>query len=273
MKFEYKNWFLEKPKFPTHRIPNTTSLWHVMDTEELFNLNFQKYPNSQHLQNYKQFPIKYQYNNYGFRTPDNFDLETIGNVYLGCSHTFGIGLHLEDTWVYKLNKEIGGKNYNIAEPGSGIMTQYRYLNYFKDKIKFNNVFHYLPDEDWTRYEKISNDEFETIYHTDAISKDLFNFLYDDKTIHLINYVFIDAIRYMLNTRGINYYLVTKTRNVDKVDPYSKKLKPARDLAHYYVEDHDEIFGMFHHKYLNKITDNIDNNILLNEIDSRTIKFI
>jgi hypothetical protein len=263
MKFEYKNWFLENPQFPNHRKPNSTALWHTMDTESLFKQNLEKYPNSIHLQNYQQNPITYSYNNYGFRTSDNFSLLDSGNIFLGCSHTFGIGHYLENTWPYKLSQMIGGKNYNISEPGSGIFTQYRYLNYFKDKLNFKNVFHYLPNEDWVRYEQIKNNEFLGIFPWDNLSNDLIDFLYEDKTIHFINYIFIDAIRYMLNQIGCNYYLLTNVPIIDKQTP-------ARDLSHYHVEEHSELADMFYYKYKNKITDNTDNSILLNELDPRKI---
>ena len=264
MKFEYKKWFLENPQFPQNRKSNTIDLWHPADTETLFKQNLEKYPDSIHLQNYLKNPITYSYNNYGFRTSDDFNLKGEGNVFLGCSHTFGIGHHLEDTWVYKLLQKIGGKNYNISEPGSGIMTQYRYLNYFKDKIKFKNVFHYLPNEDWGRYEKIKNDKFEGIFPWNDLSNDLIDFLYEDKTIHFINYIFIDAIRYILNEMGCNYYLVTNgfVHDTNGI--------PARDLMHYTTSTHTEICDIFYHKYKNNITDNSDNDILLNELDPRNI---
>ena len=271
MKFEYKKWFSENPQFPKIRKPNTIDLWHPADTQELFNENLKKYPTSSHLLNYQQKPITYKYNNYGFRTPDDFTLEGEGNVFLGCSHTFGIGHHLKDIWAYKLSEMIGGKFYNISEPGSGIMTQYRYLNYFKNKLKFKNVFHYLPDECWGRYEKVNNDKFQGVFHWDTLSNDLVDFLYDDKMIHQINYVFIDAIRYFLNQNNINYYLITNSSlNLGEINPYHESLTPARDLMHYYVEEHSDLTDMFYYKYKNKITDNTDNSILLNQIDPRKI---
>lgn len=263
MKFEYKKWFLENPQFPSHRNLNSTAFWHAMDTEFLFNENLEKYPTCIHLKNYLKNPITYSYNNYGFRTPDNFSLSEEGNVFLGCSHTFGIGHYLENTWPYKLSQKISGKNYNISEPGSGIFTQYRYLNYFKDKLNFKNVFHYFPNEDWIRYEKIKDNQFQGIFSWNDLSSDLIDFLYEEKTNHFINYVFIDAIRYMLNEMGCNYYLLTNI-------PMVNKKIPARDLSHYYVEEQYEISDIFYHKYKNNITDNSDNDILLNELDPRKI---
>jgi hypothetical protein len=277
MKFEYKNWFLENPQFPDHRKPNETAMWHLADTKELFEENLKKYPTSSHLLNYQQNPITYEYNNYGFRTSDDFTLDGDGNIFLGCSHTFGIGHYLKNIWSHKLSKMIGGKFYNIAEPGSGIYTQYRYLNYFKDKIKFKNVFHFLPDECWLRYEFInSNNDFILPFHSPdgvkpPLDSEMLDMLYSDKQLHLNNYAYIDAIRSILNNLGVNYYLVTKSLlDIWNINPHHETLIPARDLMHYYVEDHSELADIFYYKYTNKITDNTDNSILLNELDPRKI---
>jgi hypothetical protein len=94
--------------------------------------------------------IEYSLNNYGFRTPDDMNLDGEGNVFLGCSHTFGIGHYLDNTWSYKLNQKIGGKFWNLSVPGTGIMTHYRMLNEVRSDIKIKNIFHYAPR--YPRYE-------------------------------------------------------------------------------------------------------------------------
>ena len=40
--------------------------------------------------------IEYKLNNEGFRTPDDFNSMDEGNIFLGCSHTFGVGLPIEN---------------------------------------------------------------------------------------------------------------------------------------------------------------------------------
>ena len=105
------------------------------DNEELFKENLAKYPDNKELLHYRDNPIKYALNDYGFRTPDNFDnAEEEGNVFLGCSHTFGIGHYLENTWSWRLNQKIGGKFWNLSAPGTGIGTAARLLGEFKNKL-------------------------------------------------------------------------------------------------------------------------------------------
>jgi hypothetical protein len=274
MKFEYKKFFLENPQLPDHRSPNQTSLWHIADSENVFDRNIKKYPTSPHLLNYLKNPITYSYNSSGFRTSDDFNLNGEGNVFLGCSHTFGIGHYLENVWSYKLHQKIGGNFYNISEPGCGIMTQYRYLNHFKTKIKFKNLFHFLPDECWGRIEFINHElQFHNVNHTDIIGTKC-GFLVDNVQQHMFNYIYIDLIRNICKELGVNYYLVTKTYlDIDNINPHHSSLTPARDLMHYYVEQQDDLSDLFYFKYKNGITDNTDNKFLLDDIDPRTSKII
>ena len=107
-------------------------MWFGTDFKELFEKNYKKYPNDESLKYYQENPIEYISNNYGFRTTDDFNDTDEGNVFLGCSFTFGLGLHLEDTWAYKVNKTIGGKFWNLSLPGCGMDESFRYLYEFKD---------------------------------------------------------------------------------------------------------------------------------------------
>ena len=228
--------------------------WFPCDTYDRFNDNITKYPDSIHLQKYLENPIKYELNNYGFRTHDDFTLDGIGNVFLGCSHTFGIGHYLEDTWSYKLSKAIGDKFYNISEPSTGVMSQYRYLKYFSNKIKFKNVFHFFPKECFGRFEYPFNDKsFETILLSfdSEQGKRYMNWFNDvmvtDTFLNFNVMVYLDAIKNICKENDANYYLITDSYYSD-VDPYHKTLTPARDIEHYYVEEQDEIFKRFYKQY-------------------------
>jgi len=220
-----------------NRPTNDIEYWHISDTDVLFEYNKKKYSNSPHIKNYIDNPIEYRYNNYGMRTNDEFSLEGDGNVFLGCSHTFGIGHYLENTWSYKLHKKIGGKFYNISEPGSGIDIQYEYLKYFKNKIKFKNLFHFFPDECFVRFDERIVSHFPN---------------YDE--LKNVVYMYFNFINNLCDEIGVNYYLITKSfHDVANINPFHENLTPARDLRHYYVEEHDEIVDLFYTKFLNKET--------------------
>ena len=247
----FENFFND---FPHHFRERTTLDWFPCDTEDGFNANLEKYSDSIHLQKYLENPIKYELNNYGFRTHDDFTLEGSGNVFLGCSHTFGVGHYLEDTWSHRLSKKIGGKFYNISEPSSGAMTQYRYLKYFSNKIKFKNVFHFLPRECWERFEYPFNNESPMMMDLSFDSwegKRFINWINDvimTETFFNFNVMLhIDSIKNICKENGANYYLITDSYYSD-VDPYHKTLIPARDMEHYYVEEQHKIADLFYKQY-------------------------
>ena len=110
-------------------LPNKTYDFIPMDTAERFKTNCLENENNLSLYYYKINPIEYKLNNCGFRTNDDFDLENEGNIFLGCSHSFGIGHHLENIWSYKLSKVIGDKFWNLSLPGTGVTSHFRILLY------------------------------------------------------------------------------------------------------------------------------------------------
>lgn len=232
--------------------------WIPMDTLELFYRNLKKYPDNKTLRHYLENPIEYSLNNYGFRSPDDFNLDGEGNVFLGCSHTFGIGHYLENTWSYMLNQKIGGKFFNMAIPGTGVMTHYRLLTEVLSDIKIKNIFHYAPR--YPRYEfyidntptafaissdtKEIKDIFGKFYESSLINDDQFNFTYDS---------YIMAIKGLANEIGCDYYHYSN-ENL----PHSKDVNilEARDLMHFNVPNQDFLHREFLRQYNEK------NNIII-----------
>lgn len=114
------------------------------DSKELFEKNLKENPDHPCLLHYEKYPIEYRTNNHGFRSPSDIEEGFDGNVYLGCSHTFGIGHYFENIWVSKLNEKVGGKCLNLGVPGTGIGTGSRLLHDLLGIIKPKNIFcHYI----------------------------------------------------------------------------------------------------------------------------------
>ena len=232
---------------------NITLDWIPMDTEELFITNLEK---NKKLNEYKLNPIKYKLNNFGFRTPNDFNEYDTGNVFLGCSHTMGIGHHLENTWSYKLSQEIGEKFWNISIGGSGVMTHYRLLLYYIKMLKFKNVFHFIPY--YGRYEFFIKDVPVMFPILKTNWSEYFGKFYDDGLmnylqINIFNSAFVDAIKGLCYDNGINYIPIYSTKYDDyQGEIRNKKLtkNPARDLVHYDVEVQEMIFLDFLHRYEN-----------------------
>ena len=239
--------------------PSNTHSWIPMDTEELFEINLNNNPLDKSLNYYLQNPIEYKLNNYGFRTPDDFNSEDEGNVFLGCSYTFGIGHHLENVWSYKVNKHVGGKFWNLGIGGTGVMTHYRLLKEFYKKLKIKNIFHYAPV--YCRYEFFFNDKLVSFSAGD-ISEDgkiiinknppvnMGNFLTDslinECQIESIYNTHIDAIKWLSHEIGCDYYLVNRSNFLGD----EKSLK-ARDLQHNSVNKETELSEDFIKMYNKK----------------------
>ena len=230
---------------------SSTRRWIPYDYKEIFDENLKKYPDSVHIQNYKKNPIEYNLNNYGFRTPDDFNKGDVGTVYLGCSHTFGIGHHLENIWPYKLHQEVGeGKFFNLSHGATGFSEQYYFLKYFSDKLKIKKVFHYYPSECNFRYMFITSDgkirgiaPFNEKFRTKLENKIWRDYLINDTHNDFHNKVHNDAIKNVCKEIGCDYIQLNKSY-VKDINPYHTELTPARDLLHYYVEEHDDIYNNF-----------------------------
>ena len=100
---------------------------------------------------YKENPITYQINNYGYRG-DNLNPEDEHTVFLGCSHTFGTGHYFENSWPYRMMNYLndGTKMANFSFGGEGISSGYRTLLKMSEEIKIKRVFCFYPH--WMRYE-------------------------------------------------------------------------------------------------------------------------
>lgn len=146
-----------------YRHRNTTILWEGTDSLEQFNTNRIKSPSDETLLYYIKNPIEYNFNKYGYRAINKDDkADKILNLYLGCSHTFGTGHHIENTWSYMLHKEIGGGYLNLGQPGTGLLTGYRLLKYWLPKISVRNVFIFYPHAARYEYYLPKSDKYQTI---------------------------------------------------------------------------------------------------------------
>ena len=100
---------------------------------------------------YKDNPITYQINNYGYRGED-LNSEDEYTVFIGCSHTFGTGHYVENSWPHRMVSYLndGSKIANFGFGGEGISSGYRTLLKMSEEIKIKRVFCFYPH--WRRYE-------------------------------------------------------------------------------------------------------------------------
>jgi len=145
------------PKFEPHKHrmlygfgpmkPNTKLSWWPWgkqpDSKEAFDENM-KDPKKRAIlaaAGFDKTPIEYRSNEQGFRMDMSlYDVPAGGSVYIGCSHTFGVGLNVEDTWAWKMAKARGDVPINLSQPAGGFETQYRLLKSWIDIIKPSRVY-------------------------------------------------------------------------------------------------------------------------------------
>jgi hypothetical protein len=97
---------------------NKTEVFSGSDSEELFKKNLETKPLDWYYRNVK---ITYERNSYGHRCKNASDINYDNYIlFVGCSHTEGVGLELEHTYPYTLSKKLNCDYYNLALGGSGI---------------------------------------------------------------------------------------------------------------------------------------------------------
>ena len=226
-------------------MPNKSYDFIPTDDESRFKQSLKTFESRASVEYYLENPIKYTLNNCGFRTPDDFNSEDWGNVYIGCSHTFGIGHHLENTWSYKLNSIIGGKFWNMGIPATGVTSHFRILFGYYKELKIKNIFHYAPL--YPRYEFIEDGVPQNYIIADYKEEWRDNFgnlmvkslLTDEQCkMNWLSYTY--AIRGLASEIGCNYYLVMGDTGWHGKDDSLQ----ARDLLHHTTEYQHKIYKDF-----------------------------
>jgi hypothetical protein len=96
---------------------NTTLKFIGGDSEKQFIQAIEKMPKDWY---YNNTEILYNYNNLGHRCKNFEDLDQDNYIlFIGCSHTMGVGLELEKTYPHLLSENLRMDYYNLAVPATG----------------------------------------------------------------------------------------------------------------------------------------------------------
>ena len=193
--------------------PNKTVAWHSTDNKQNFEKNIKNLDCAKMLTNagWTDSNVEYRFNNYGFRTDDDFDLDNPapGIITIGCSYTEGIGINVEDTWGYKICQKLGCKFYNLGQSGTGIEAQYRLLKAWAPILKPIAI---LSQGSWNnRYEFIIGDNivFVNPWSVEMFDKNHSNFYTKLVTSELNNELMVvrtyDAIKQVISEMKIPFY--------------------------------------------------------------------
>ena len=114
---------------------------------------------------YRNKEITYNLNEYGHRSKSISQLEKDYVLFVGCSHTFGYGLALEDTYAYKVAKRLNLDYYNLSITGGQVESC------FYNTLSFLNKVENKPKKifiQWPQFHRVlfyHNDNVVNLYST------------------------------------------------------------------------------------------------------------
>lgn len=195
-----------------------TSDWMGSDSKEAWDENIKTY--SEYLQPYIDRPIKYKINEQYFRSDFDFNKHSDYkvNIFLGCSHTQGVGNYEEDMFTTMINNKIGYEQMNLGLGGHGMETAYYNLLRYITIFDVLHVFHYQPlyprfswvDRDGVfdtlSYNK-SDEEYEKINDI-PFRKEFIKNTVTSQGYMVYEYVkHINAIASLCQRKGVPYYYI------------------------------------------------------------------
>ena len=222
-------------RFNSSNPVNSTSSFFNMDSEANFKKNL-SIPNKRKLleeYNWIDTKITYRFNNYGFRSPDDYTMENIQGqpIFIGGSVTDAAGGNIEDSWAYVLNSTLNSNIFfNLSQSGSGSDSVYRLLKAWAP-ISHPTDIYWAPTPE-PRREFIMDESKSTVVASWTSDPDMIRVLMHISHLHEIDLHTIrmyDAIRMVANDLGANLYIPSELaiRTAD----IANAGRMARDLMH------------------------------------------
>lgn len=188
--------------------------------------------------NWKDTDITYDINSLGYRSKE-FKRKEACNLYLGCSHTLGEGLPLENTFPYLINQHLNDYSlYNAGVRGASPEDCFRRLRTFLH-CDVKRIFFYVPHR--ARRSFFLNDEWKTL----SLKKDwkmfnkckvLFDSLYSIEYEDLMWTMAMKSTNMLCIENNIPIYMITHED--------LRCTQDARDYNHYGIESHKQIANKF-----------------------------
>ena len=121
---------------------NKTLNWLISDDESRYIENLKKDYQRLLDNNWIDKQITYKFNSHGFRC-EEFTLDT-SIMFLGCSHTCGVGLPIENSWTYLVSKQLNLKMINLGIGGIGPDSAFRLADHYILQLKPKIVIYLEP---------------------------------------------------------------------------------------------------------------------------------
>lgn len=214
------------------------------DTEELYNRHYLRKGSSWY---YRDLEISYSLNENGHRCKSIAEINLNNYVlFVGCSHTMGIGLELEKTYPYIVAQKLGFDYYNLAMPGAGIdVLEYNLLTWFSNiSLKPKFVFIQMPDHTrFASYNPFIAKDILVESGTWAEEKSTQEMLINSEDVGFLNakkYFIYKNIEHILRGTPLLKYNVAGQSNPE-LGIKMRKYDLARDMSHFGIKSH-QIFA-------------------------------
>lgn len=218
---------------------NLNSEFMPQDRQETYELNCKKHLDWE----YKSIKVQYQFNELGHRSVSPNDLGDDYILYLGCSHTVGIGLAKEHTYTDIVATTLGKPYYNLSVSGAGpdmiVNNTLAFLSFIKKKPQAIVI-------QWPAFHRFFyiNEDRQLEFLNASSTKEVWNYMAGNDLANQKNYYnrlfLLDVLNNLGNT---NIYEVfdstdvppnfTKTSEATKklCFWYNDPLDFARDVCH------------------------------------------
>lgn len=135
--------------------------WLTADTNERFRANCKDSYARKFLEtgNWIDNKFTYKFNSHGFRGDEFVESPNDSIVFLGCSHTVGIGIPYETTFAYIVATRLGLRNYNLGLGGGSNDSAFRVGSYWIPKLLPKAVVLVSPEP--SRFEIVTMDSSVT----------------------------------------------------------------------------------------------------------------
>lgn len=220
---------------PYYKCAGKTLNWLSQDTEELFLENIKNKKQELIDNNWLPFQkIDYKFNSSGFRC-NEFDIDSNSIMFLGCSYTVGIGMHLKDTFSAIVSKQLNLENVNLGVAGSSSNTAFRLGSYWIPILKPKIVI----------YLESSKERFEIVAWNAAINL-LPNYTPVDLKIFYEHYWLQDETNSYLNSlkNKLALEFICQKLNIKflylDLWKIANPIDCARDLAHFGIKSHVDL---------------------------------
>lgn len=123
-----------------------TSTWCPSDTELRFDQNMADPKQRKLMEEYgwTRDNVSYTFNKEGFRADEFTDGVSDSVLFLGCSHTVGLGVDLESSWTYKVASSLGLRHYNLGVGGGGPDMCFRLAHHWIPRLRPKYVMMLTP---------------------------------------------------------------------------------------------------------------------------------